>query len=271
MSQPVYNTGNYLVPAGGQTHAVPIIGTFSATPYAIDWRNFSIDNFPFSPQGVFIDNSQGTAPLVINIQPINYNVECPAGIVGQFQFPAPNGQTCTITGGGQASVVFVDFPVLPNSGLVNIGNTVNVDIAGVTAGVTVPTQPAVNNSGLPYQVQQVTQAVEYHYLSITGSATSASVTPTISGQNLRKLVLSLSENATLATAGNDLLTVTANGVTVYEENLYIPAVAVAGLGAYRFDLDFSSFSVPMVTGNLTVTLATALATGTLDINAYFGA
>lgn len=270
MSQATYNTTNYMVPAGGNTHAVPIQGVFTASPYFIDWRNFSIDNFPFTPQGVFIDNSQGVGPLTITIAPINYNVVCPAGVVGQFQFPAPNGQTCSITGNGQASVVFVDFPVLPNSGLVEIGGNVDTIITGVQSGVVVPTQPAINNAGLPYQVQSVTQNAEYHYLNITGTATSASITPTIQNQNLRKLVLSLSDNATLSTAGIDLLTVTANGNVVYNESLYIPATVGNTEGAFLIVLNFPSFSLPLGTGALSVSLATALATGVLDINAYFG-
>lgn len=124
------NTTNYLVPSSGNTHGVNFNGVFTATPYAIDWRQFSVDNFPFSPQGVFIDNSQGTGTLTINFQPLNFNVVCPAGIVGQFQFPAADQQTCSITGTGQAAVTFVDFPVLPNSGITQIGNTVNVNVTG---------------------------------------------------------------------------------------------------------------------------------------------
>lgn len=272
ISQSTINTNNYLVPAGGNTHAVPVVGQFTAVPYLIDWRNFSIDSFPFSPQGVFIDNSQGAGPLIVNIQPINYKVVCPAGVVSQFQFPAPNGQTCTIVGDGQATVIFVDFPVLPNSGLVQIGGTVDSQIVGVNNGVIVPTQPAVNNGGLPYQVQKITQAVEYHYLSITGAAVSANVVPTIANQNLRKLIFNLSSDATLAAAGRNLLTVTANAVVVYEESVYIPAAALNTASAFKLPtLDFSAFSVPMAAGNLTVSLSNALATGILDINAYFGA
>ena len=138
MNPQLNNTKNYLVPSSGQTHGVTFSGVFSATPLQVDWRQFAIDNYPFSPQGVFIDNTEGTGPITINFQPLNYNVICPTGVAGQFQFPAVDQQTSSITGLGQCTIVFVDFPVLPNSGLINIGNPV---IANVP----------VNVSGAPYQ------------------------------------------------------------------------------------------------------------------------
>jgi hypothetical protein len=109
-----YSTVNFLVPAGGTTHAVTFNGTFSSVAQYIDWKQFTVDNFPFTPQGVFINNNAGTVPLVITINPIGWVITCPAGESLQTSFPAPNGQTCTITGDpvNPANVIFVDFPVL---------------------------------------------------------------------------------------------------------------------------------------------------------------
>lgn len=259
------NTRNYLVPAGGDTHAVTLSGIFSATPFTQDWRNFSVNNFPFTPQGVFIDNTQGTASIVVTIDPIGFSVECAAGTTGQFQFPAPAGITCSITGGGQASLVFVDFPVLPN------GGAITAQISGVSTGVLVPTQPAQSaTGGVPYSVEIINQAGVAEYLSIAAGATSASVTPGTPNLNLRKLVLSISENATLAAAGTDLVTVTADGVIVFKQSPYIAAAIQGGIGGWSAEIDFSDFNIGMSTGNLTVTLGTALATGLLECNAYFG-
>lgn len=151
MEQLLNDTTNYLVPASGKTHSVAFGGIYSATPFAIDWRQFMVDNYQFQPQGVFIDNSLGIAALVITILPIKFTVTCPAGVTGQFQFPAPDNQTCSITGNGQASVVFVDFPVLPNAGLINIGNTVNVNVTG-------PNPLPVSLPATPLQVQGPTNS-----------------------------------------------------------------------------------------------------------------
>jgi hypothetical protein len=127
MTPSVTELHNYLVPAGGTCHGVTFQGLFSSTALLVDWRQFTIDNFPFQPQGAFIDNSQGTSQIVITILPLNYSVAMPAGISGQVQFPAPNGQTCTITGNGQATIVFADFPVMPEKGSTAISGTVTTN------------------------------------------------------------------------------------------------------------------------------------------------
>jgi hypothetical protein len=109
-----FGTTNFLVPAGGTTHAVGFQGGFTAQPYAIDWRQFKIDAFPFQPQGVYIDNIDGAAAVTITILPINYRIVCAAGVSIARSFPAPNGQTCMITGdpaSSTTSVIFVDYPV----------------------------------------------------------------------------------------------------------------------------------------------------------------
>ncbi len=146
------NSTNYLVPSSGSTHAVNVEGVFSTVPELINWAQFSVDNFPFIPQGVFIDNSAGTGDLIIEILPIKYKIKCPAGIVLQAQFPAPSVQTASIIGDGAATIVFVDFPVLPSSGLVDIGNTVDVKLISESLAAPLPTIPTVNSAGIPYQV-----------------------------------------------------------------------------------------------------------------------
>jgi hypothetical protein len=264
------NTTNYLVPAAGLTHYVSFSQVFSATPQNFDWRQFSIDNFPFQPQGAFVDNTQGTGDLVINIQPINYNVIVPAGVGAQVQFPAPDGQSVSITGSGQATVAFVDFPVLPNAGLVDIGNTVQVNISEITSGVVIPTAPAASAGGLPYLTQSVPSNTVCEYLTLSGATVTASVTPP-ANSNLRKLLLSITDNATLTTAGYNLVSVTLNGVTIFKENVYIPATAIGNsLKGYTRNITFDEFAPNTgAAGTLTITIGAALASGIIDVNAYF--
>src|SRR5574337_453823 len=126
MNPPFYqSTLNYLVPASGTTRSVTLTGIFTAAPAQIDWNALAVQFSNFYPQGVFVDNTQGAGPLTINWQPLNFNVVVPAGVSGAYQFPAAMNETCTVTGNGQATCVFVDFPVLPNNG----GNS-PVTIAG---------------------------------------------------------------------------------------------------------------------------------------------
>ncbi len=260
-------TTNYLVPSSGKTHFVSYGGVFSATPYPIDWRQYSLNNFPFQPQGAFIDNTQGTGPLTINIQPIDFNVVVPAGVGAQVQFPAPEGQSMKITGTGQATVVFVDFPVLPNSGLVDIGNTVNIVIAGISAGVSLPVVPSVNSQGVPYQVQQIPAA---SFSTHTSGTTSGTVTPATPDLNLRKLTISITENAAQAAAGVNQLTVTLNGTQIFSEGVYIPAAGGGNAGlAYHRDLPFDSAQQYAAAGALVWSLASPLTAGQVDVNGYF--
>jgi hypothetical protein len=270
-----FYTTNYLVPSNGQTHAIVYSGQFSATPFFIDWRQFAIDVEKFQPQGVFIDNTEGTVPLVINIQPINYNVTCPAGQVIQAQFPAPNGQTCTVVGdpANTASVTFVDFPVLPSATQAQIVNTVNVAVKSFDPAAVVHTDPnplAAGNT-LPYRAQEYVSVAEPHYLTISGATTSVNVVPTVPSQNLRKLQISLTPNATLAAAGLNTVTATLNGVIVFKAQFYLPAAITANpLGNLTLcDLDASALGLAAGAGNLTVAVTTALATGAIDVNAYF--
>lgn len=268
INQGVQETTNYLVPSSGGTHAVPVSGIFSATAYLIDWRQFAIDQFAFQPQGVFVDNSQGNDDLTITIEPIGWRVVVPKGAQSSANFPAPNGQTASIVGDGQASVIFVDFPVLPAGTVVTVSGTADVNIVSPDP---LPTSPTVNASGVPYQNTEVPVLTAANYSgAITGSTKTVTITPGTANQYLRKLILSFTGNASTAAAGTNLLTVTLNGVTIYEENVYLPGAAGTVTGsAYKIDLDFAKLGLYAAAGDLVVTLVTALANGLLDVNAYF--
>jgi hypothetical protein len=268
-SIPVQETTNYLVPSSGGTHAVQIEGTLSATPVYVDWNNFSQADFPFQPQGVFIDNTDGTGEVTIGIcasvgGPSLWNVYCPAGSQVQSQFPAPNGQVAMITGDGEANLIFVDFPVLPNAGAVSItGGSVGI------SGQPIDVLPAVNNAGSPYQVQEIpplASAPQY----ASGSSGTLTLTPMTTGQYLRKLVLSISANATLASAGVTTVTVSANGTQIFKQSVYVPASALDNAGSlWEVNLDFTEVGIAMGTGTLTAVLGTALTAGVLEANGFF--
>lgn len=257
-------TNNYLVPASGQTHSVQLNGVFSAAPFVQDWTQFKVDNFAFIPQGVFIDNTQGTAPLVINIQPLNYSISCPAGTSGQYQFPATANQQWSITGNGQASVFAVDFPVFPGGQASNIGNTVNVNVASASNNASpVYTMPPNSPGGLPYYVQKTVLPLTSEYLSTTGAV----VTVVPGALNLRKMKLTVSGNATLAAAGLTLITVALNGVNIYKQSVYVPA-ASAGIASV-FDVAFDDAAPAAGAGTLSLSAGTALTAGLIELNAWF--
>jgi hypothetical protein len=264
---PIQSTTNYMVPSSGATHVIPVVGQFSGTPFVVDWRQFAVDEFPFQPQGVFVDNTQGAGALTITILPINWSVICQAGEQLAVPFPAPNGQSASIVGNGQASVMFADFPVLPYTQ--TAGGVVAVDI--VTPNP-VPVQPTVNAAGgLPYQFQEVpAPVVAFYNNAITGAVVTSGNIGAPANSNLRKLILSLSGNVSLAAAGLNTITAVLNGTTIYEKHIYIPAAATNVAQYWEALLDFEKIGLNAGAGALVVNVGTALATGELEVNAYFG-
>lgn len=270
----VNNTTNYLVPAGGTTHAIQFTGNFSSLPYFIDWRQFKVDQFPFQPQGVFIDNTAGTTPLVITIQPLGWRVVCPAGQQLEAQFPAPNGQTATITGdpANVATVCFVDFPVLPSAATTQVTGTVSTLITGIgTTVMNANDNPMAAGNTLPYRTQEFVPLAEPHAGSIAPAATTYTLTPTTAQQNLRRLRIYLTGDAAMAAAGENTITVTLNGVTIFSRKFYLsnaaPAAPTPGITLAEIDAD--TYGLPAAAGNLVVTLATTLSVGQVDIESYF--
>jgi hypothetical protein len=112
-----YSVTNLLVPAAGVVHSVAMKGKFTNVPEVADWNQFKVDNFPFIPQGVFMDNIDGTVDLVLTITPIGWRVICGPGQQRATNFPSPQSSGAKITGdmNNEATVVFVDFPVLPDT------------------------------------------------------------------------------------------------------------------------------------------------------------
>lgn len=104
------------LPANNQRRAATFKDTFSGTPIWIDFRALNGSDqagTPFRPSGVYIDNSLGTDSLTINFGSIGYRIVCPAGAMLNLPYPAPISDVVSVIGSGQATLVFVDYPVEP--------------------------------------------------------------------------------------------------------------------------------------------------------------
>ena len=138
---------NYMIPAIGTPRGYFWSGVLTAAPVNIDFRNVSgggIDGQPFKPSGVFIDNTQGVGPVTIVINEISYQIVCDSAASLHLQFPAPVELTVSFVGDGQATIAFVDFPVLPfnsagggGGGMINPMTTEGDIIIGTVDGVPV--------------------------------------------------------------------------------------------------------------------------------------
>lgn len=126
---------NYMVPAVGVPRGYFWNGVLTGAPVTIDFRNVSgggIDGQVFRPSGVFIDNTQGTGPVTVVVNEIGYQMICLEGELLNLQFPAPVECTVSFVGDGQATLAFVDFPVLPYR---NIASSAGAALWGSIAGV----------------------------------------------------------------------------------------------------------------------------------------
>lgn len=177
----VQDTTNYLVPSSGGTHCVPVTAAWTVNPAILDWRQFSESSFPFMPQGVFVDNSQNANPLLIQILPLGWNINVAAGVQLMTPFPAPLAQTAQVSssgGGGIATLMFVDFPVLPFQSSAGVAGGAVVTITGqpilvlpsnVASAAAQGTQPVSN-------VELVTSPGEWTLTNAPAAATAATAT-----------------------------------------------------------------------------------------------
>ena len=261
-------TTNYLVPAGGTTHGVSYTETFSAAPVVIDWRNFTINNFPFQPQGAFIDNTLGVGTLTVTVLPINYSITVGAGQSAEVQFPAPNGMTMQITGNGQATLFFVDFPVLPTG----------VSSGSGTQNVAITNQPTVTIGGQPIQVTSGSNAAQFINANISNASEVSVNLPSNSSFTLKKISISVSDAVAAATAQDVYLQLLYNGAVVFSRAISLPAAGGSAFGGLQIEEDFGGLGIALNTNpgtskfrleNLAGNAEVNITAGTISTNLYY--
>jgi hypothetical protein len=281
MSSSIITSTNYLVPIDGKTHCVSYaLNIVTGEPIEIDWSQVSDQYGAFNPQAAYVDNTQGSASLVLSIRGVSGTFAVPAGYQGWLNFISPALNVMTISGLGSASINFVDFPA-PFGGLFDSdGNPVQGDVTVVGAlpagsnnigSVDVASLPAlVAGTNTIGNVGIVSQAATLVSAAASASGSTTLGTPP-ANSNLRKLLLSVSENAAQATAGENQITVELNGAAVFSEAVYIPATAMTNNGVlYQRDIDFSMVAFNTgSSGTLTISLGSALTSGSVYVNAYF--
>lgn len=110
------SVSNFLVPASGSTNSVVFDQTFVAgTPVVVNFAGYQISGIPFRPSGVLIDNTASANPISVTIPEIGYTMQCAAGEMLHLPYPAPINHSASISGDGAATVIFVDYPVIPYS------------------------------------------------------------------------------------------------------------------------------------------------------------
>ena len=263
-------TSNYVVPASGTTHAYVINGTASATPLLGDFQQVNNTGILFVPQGAFIDNTQGSQPLEIVLQPLGYTVTVAAGTSTQTQFPAPQGMSFQITGNGFFEIVWVDFPVLPSAQEVTIaGGTVNANVTNTVS----TTSQATPNNGSAFIVQQNDLPITCYATTATTATSFSLSTGGVNSYNLYKLSLYLSSDAYTAAGGivNIAINVTNSvGPLIFQKAFYVPSAGLKDDQGYVIcDLTFEpGVEFTLGTNPIVVTTSTALTAGTYTLQAW---
>ena len=177
-----------------------------------------------------------------------------------------------MTGAGAVNLYFFDFPALPdNGGQVTIsGQPIDVAITGQPIGVTGSAQAAGNVS---YETDNVPRPLTAGQGDLAGSSTNTTLSftvPVAAGTNIRKIMLSLTEDAIVSAAGDVSITVTLGSTAIFKDFSYVPAAALVANGTlWQRVVDFGDCGIPTGT-NTDVTIATSVALlgGTLSANVF---
>jgi hypothetical protein len=116
---------------------------------------------------------------------------------------------------------------------------------------------------------QLFQAYRAYALIPSGQTTGTIAVPA-GATLLRKLVISVSENATRAVAGVTQFSIGTGADTMFSVGLYFPTSQTSAAGAaYSRDMSDSGMAWKIDGGPITWTLSTAFNAGQMDINLYF--
>lgn len=269
-----FRTFNYLVPANGTTHVYLTQIAASGVAASGNFAAIQFDGIPFRPQGVWIDNTNGTGEAIVTIQPIGFSMKVPAGANMAANFPSTENLKYSVTGTGTVNLFWADFPLLPNStvatlDLTNTGGVLPVEIQSILAG-TIFDVSLTNTAATPVYTRKSASAINSYNGTVSGTETSDSIVVT-NNVSFKKLRLSLSDNATLAAAGINTITVNVGGVNIFSEGVFVPGAALDTTGLlWEVDLDFTAGEINTLTDDVIITLSTALATGQLNYNFYIG-
>lgn len=130
-------------------------------------------------------------------------------------------------------------------------------------------QPIYQTNTVP--VDQIIRHATLETITVTAPATTGTATPP-PNTDLHEFGITMSSNATTATAGIVTVTLSLNGEVIRVSPVWVPATQ--GSGSNRLmdtnAVPLSDISFPVgAAGTLDVTISPALTAGTVHVNAYF--
>lgn len=199
------NTQNFLVPADGMTRVV--LTYFSGadalvlgTQQQINWTTYLINNSRFDPQGFYVDNSAGTAPVVIQSVNTAFTFTVPAGFSASQSFPSTAADRWNISGEGTVKIYWANYPVFPfsSASLIAPGDATaanqSLQIALETAGNALLTTIDADTSILSAVAPQTIAFTRGGNTAMIATSNAASTPVQISGTGAQYRITNASAN-----------------------------------------------------------------------------
>lgn len=248
----------------------------SGTVSEVDLRALQNLNILQQVQGMFVDNSANSGTVVISIS-TGMDLLIPGYSQGFFPvFVAPNAPVFSFTGSGTVTVTLTNF-AMPAAvwGTLSLGNVftgspllvrdaaLEATINSLTAALNAT--PLALSSGdvwVPKRVGSLS------YYAIVTAATTYNLIVGSPSAFVTGAYAYLTPNATLAAAGNVVVTLGAFSGTILARTMYVPAVA-ANASIPIFEVDDLSYQ-PQPADTITLTLSAAFATGGVEVTLFGG-
>lgn len=186
------------------------------------------------------------------------------------------GQNVNVTNPATAPVL---TSLLMSGNPISLANPLFAEISQAGNSVTAanPLFAALSEGGLvvsptnALSVAKIPKAASLVSQTLTPVAGANALTAPPANVNLRRLRLSVSDDATIAAAGENTITLTQSGVVIFAETIYMPATALDSKGLLWYaDLDLSDVAFATgATPSLSLSVTTAFATGVFNVNAYY--
>lgn len=256
---------NLTAPASGKTRAfrLSVITPVGGGTTTVNLLSYIQSIGSFRPQSMTIDNSKNAYSITVSETTFGWTRIINPGQLVTFNYPAVADQIFTFIATSQVTftVTLYDYPAFPE-------DLFNNSVGSGSQNVSVTNTPLLVSLPLPYTSNKT--VYEANILNNIASATlavgSAGLVTYCLGYDF-----SVSGNASLAAAAENLFTLEVGTQIIGKENLYIPAVA--GTGGLIAPVVIKRFDYPFLislgtTPTLTLTSASALVTGHYNVNLY---
>lgn len=245
-------------------------------PVTLDFKTLANQNSIQNIQGLWVDNSAGTAACVVSVPATLQNFTVPAGYQGVTPLYVSPDLVIIFSGTGAVPVVFTNFPTPVGVWPANTAasgaftftggnlNTRDVNIAAAVDGGAIDTVQKLYTGG----------DTQVHHRSgnvISGTTAAAGTTVILAGAPsvfLSSAHVSISGGAQVAAPGlvNVRLFFGTSGLTIFNKNVFLgnAAPGVDQAPFQLFSLSNLDYLGALAADNLSITLGTALTVGNLE-------